>query len=111
MRYSDHPMPLEEGEYPWESFVQWDNKIKKWVKRWRQLEPGDIPPDIGPENHHDYFIESHREEYWDQETICKHCRTRFIAYHYQDGNILPDCVRNYCPGCGKVLAGKMIEEG
>ena len=111
MKYSDHPMPLTEGEYPWEHFMQWDEEKKAWVDRWRQFEEQDIVPKPGPEEHEGYFIESDNEEYYDKETVCKHCRTRFIAYHYRKGEYFPDKVSNYCPGCGKVLAGEKIEEG
>ena len=105
MKYSDHPMPLTEGEYPWEHFMQWDNEKKAWVDGWRQVEDKDIPPEPGPEEHDEYFVEPYNEEYYDKRTFCKSCGTEFIAYNDNKS------IRNYCPGCGKVLDGKMIEEG
>jgi hypothetical protein len=47
----------------------------------------------------DTFAVTGKEEYWDYETICRKCKTVFIAYDaYHRGRI-----RNYCPGCGMKL--------
>ena len=107
MKYSDHPMPLTEGEYPWERETYCENGV--WKERWVQCEDGDIE-EPKPEVHHGYYIEGDNTEYYDKVTVCTYCGTMFIAYKSKDG-YETEPVRNYCPGCGKVLAGKMIEEG
>ena len=73
MKYSDHPMPLTEGEYPWKREQYLENW--EWKERWVQIEEKDIPPVKGPEEHEGYYIENGNEEYWDRETVCKHCGT------------------------------------
>ena len=110
MKYSDHPMPLVEGEYPWEREHYFENGA--WKERWVQIEEKDIPPDAGPEDHGTFYIENGNEEYWDRETVCKNCGTRFMAYVSIDGDSWPKYVRNYCPGCGRRLtASERTEDG
>ena len=102
MKYSDHPMSLVEGEYPWEREEYIENGV--WKERWVQLEDKDIPPDPGPEDHGTYHIESFNEEYWGPETVCKECGTRFMAFK-PVGKYHSEPMRNFCPGCGKRLEG------
>ena len=110
MKYSDVPMPLKEGEYQWEHVRIFDRETKQWKDQWRQPEEKDIQERIErdfdgetPETD-TYYLEG-REEYWDFETICKACGTRFMAYDTKH----KERVRNYCPGCGKKLIEKEAE--
>ena len=106
MKYSDHPMPLTEGEYPWEHIRVYDTEEKKWKDQWRQPEEAEIKKAEydrweGEIPETDTYYLAGREEYWGFETICKKCGTRFQAYDKE----LKNYVRNFCPGCGKQLVG------
>ena len=98
MKYSDHPMPLTDGEYPWEREQYLVDGV--WKERWVQLEDEDIPPEVGPTDYGEYSVDEYNEEYYAQRTFCKSCGVEFIAYSPQP---TPALVRNYCPGCGKRL--------
>lgn len=113
MKYSDHPMPLTEGEYPWEHIMVFDAEARKWKDQWRQLEEADIKEAEAekwegqiPET--DTYYLSGKEEYYDFETVCKACGTQFIAYTGE--GIETKAVRNFCPGCGKKLGEKEHKE-
>lgn len=95
MKYSDHPMPLVEGERPWSLSLMYDQDGTR-REVWCQMEDKDIPPDPGPEDRGAYYIESYNEEYWGPETVCKKCGTRFMAYSEDHKKI-----NNFCPGCGE----------
>lgn len=107
MKYSDHPMPLKEGEYPWEHIMAFDAETRTWKNQWRQLEEADIK-EAEAENWEgetpetDTYYLSGREEYYGFETVCKACGTQFMAYTGK--GIETKAVRNFCPGCGKKLA-------
>lgn len=101
MRWSNVPMPLKEGEYPWNGQLVEENGVM--VMKYCQLEDSDVGPEEPPEDHGEYEVDSYNEEYYDQKTICKSCGVEFIAYQ-QLGRYHSKLVRNYCPGCGKRLA-------
>ena len=108
MKYSDHPMPLTEGEYLWESRIVFEDG--EWKTRYRQVEECDVEPDRPPEDYGEYTVDSYNEEYYDQRTFCKSCGVEFIAYR-ELGEYHSILVRNYCPGCGKRLAKEDDENG
>lgn len=104
MKYSDYPMPLTEGEYPWEHVLVLDEKTREWKDKWRQVEEEDIKEAWEgqiPETD-TYYLEG-KEEYYDFETVCKACGARFMAY--KDDKDW-ERIRNFCPGCGKKLIEK-----
>ena len=108
MRWSDMPMPLTEGEYPWSGqLVEEDGKM---VMKYCQLEEKDIPPQEPDEEHEGYTVSSGNDEYYDQSTFCKNCGVEFIAYR-RVGEHEVKLVRNYCPGCGKRLAKEDDKHG
>lgn len=96
MRWSNVPMPLTEGEYPWNGQLVEENG--EMVMKYCQPEDCDIEPEKPPEDHGEYTVDSYNEEYYDQRTFCKSCDVEFIAYQHRT-----KLVRNYCPGCGKRL--------
>lgn len=105
MKYSDHPMPLKEGEYPWEHIMVFDAEERKWKDQWRQLEEEDIKEAEaekweGETPETDTYFLADKEEYYDFETVCKACGARFMAY--KDDKEW-ERIRNFCPGCGKKL--------
>lgn len=109
MKYSDHPMPLKEGEYPWEHIMVFDAETRKWKDQWRQLEEADKKEAEaekweGETPETDTYYLSGKEEYYDFETVCKACGTQFMAYAGE--GIETKAVRNFCPGCGKKLIEK-----
>lgn len=95
----DQRMPLVEGEVPRSYGIGPNGKLCEIV--W---EPSDVYPDPydGEVPETDTYFLDGKEEYWGFETVCKACKTRFMAF---DGNIWNKCnhVRNFCPGCGKML--------
>lgn len=108
MRWSNVPMTLTEGEYPWSGqLVEEDGKM---VMKYCQPEDCDIEPEMPPEDYGEYTVDSYNEEYYDQRTFCKSCGVEFIAYR-QLGEYHSKLVRNYCPGCGKLLAKEDDEHG
>lgn len=53
----------------------------------------------------DSYSVDDKEEFYDYQTTCKNCGTRFIA---RDPN--EELVRNFCPGCGKKLdSGAIVD--
>lgn len=106
MKISTVPMALIEGEPHWYHEIVPENG--KWVERWVQYEEGDLPEEAdikeawdGQEPETDTYYMEGKEEYYDYETVCKACGTRFMAY--KDDKEW-ERVRNFCPGCGKKLA-------
>lgn len=110
MKYSDHPMPLVEGEAPWVRVMVLDTNTNKFKMQWRQMEPedyrwykqdkweGQIPET-------DTYELEDKDEFYDFITCCKACSTEFIAYGRNQNPI-----RNYCPGCGKQLVKQEAED-
>lgn len=106
MKYSDHPMPLVEGEVPWEQVMVLDTNTNKFKLQWRQLEPEEREylrwEGNAPET--DTYELEEKDEFYDFITYCKACNTEFIAYGTQR------LIRNYCPGCGRQLVKQEAED-
>ena len=83
------PLPLVEGKCP----PVYDAEKKEWY--YPEPDPDYKDPELIETD--TYRIED-KEEYWNYETVCKSCGTRFIAYGEEW-----DTIRNYCPGCGQKL--------
>ena len=88
--------PLREGCVPKDYGINREGKLCEII-----YEPEDYKPDPEIVDTETYYT-SGREEYWDYETTCKACGTKFMAYG--GGNLKGyEPVRNYCPGCGRKL--------
>jgi len=86
--FSKPGLPLVEGKCPPR---QDENGI------WYYPEPVEyIDPEI--REYDDYSVLD-KDEYYDYETVCKHCGVQFMAYDTDKTTQ----VRRFCPGCGTRL--------
>lgn len=108
MKYSDHPMPLVEGEAPWVRVTVLDTNTYELKTQWCQMEPEERKylkwEGNTPET--DTYKLKDKDEFYDFITCCKACNTEFIAY----GQRTDKAIRNYCPGCGKQLVKQEAED-